>query len=217
MKRLQNTRGETELNHFERTRMPERPSLASADPGSSHGSSLLDKKFVLYVKPNDRPSQIAYEIASKLFDIVHIQDTKRLNPREIPPFLRGVPTLLDVVKKEAYPGKLCIEHLENLISHFSLVSSSREIGGSVVCPDPFSSSTIDTLEPQGISAQNMDGYAACELSDSDPSVYQTGRRRKEDIDGVISKLMQERTVSEKPRGEPTASEMSKILKEMQEQ
>jgi hypothetical protein len=54
---------------------------------------------------------------------------------------------------------------------------------------------------------------------SDSALYQTGRRRKEDTDSIISKLMEERG-AEVPKqasnGQPSAAEMTKIMEEMKE-
>lgn len=217
MRRLTNTRGETEVNHFERTRMPVPPAMGtSGERQNSHAASIMHKKFVLYVKPNDRPSQMAYEMATPLFDIVHIQDVKTIPPAEIPVFLRGVPTLVNVGKREAYPGKKCLDQLELLLQHFSTTGSRREFEGTMISADPFTTPTTDSLEPQGIDSGVMSKYASCDITSSDCEVYQSGRRKREDMEGIINKLMEERTSVETPRGEPSAAEISKILASMQE-
>ena len=218
MRRLANTRGQNEVNIFERTRVAPPPVIAppiDGEPGS-HAALLANKSYVLYVKPNDSPSRSAYDLAVPLFDIVYIQDTSQMRPQDRPGFLRGVPTLVDVNRREAYPGRLCLQELERLLEKFSPASVSNEITGSVVCADPFADSPPDHLGPQGIDAGILGNYASCELTQSDSTLYQTGRRGKEDIDGIIGKLMEERSTSEKPKGEPTAAEMSKILASMQE-
>lgn len=206
MRRLVNTRGETENNHFERTRV-QPPSIGNPVPNGGQA----EKEFILYVKPNDKNSEMAYELAVPLFDIVHIQDIKRLET--IPQFLRGVPTLVHVKKKTAYPGKLCLDHLDQLLGDFT--KTLRDLGDTVVPADPFCAGSCG-LDPQGIDCGVMDNYASCEMTSSDSNLYQTGRRKKEDIDGVINKLLEERTTIEKPRGEPTAAEMTKIIASMQE-
>jgi len=216
MRRLTNTRGETEINDFER-RMPPPPIAATPKAPNSHAASIMNKNFVLYVKPNDRPSQIAYELATPLFDIVHIQDVKAIPPGELPPFLKGVPTLVNVKKLEAYPGKRCLVELELLLDHFSPTGTpAHEFEGTMIAADPFTTPRTDSLDPQGVDSGVMGKYAACDITSSDCSQYQSGRRKREDMEGVINKLLQERTSIEAPRGEPSASEMSKILASMQE-
>jgi hypothetical protein len=218
MRRLANTRGQNEVNIFERTRIaPPSPVSPPTDatPGS-HAALLANKSYVLYVKPNDSPSRTAYDLAVPLFDIVYIQDTTQMRVEERPAFLRGVPTLVDVNRREAYPGRLCLQELEKLLQKFSPFSVSEELGGTVVSADPFAESPPDHLGPQGIDAGILGNYASCDMTQSDSALYQTGRRRKEDIDGVIGKLMEERSSSEKPKGEPTAAEMSRILASMLE-
>lgn len=219
MRRLANTRGETELNNFERTRMPQPPTAQppTAPDSSSHASLVAQKLFVLYVKPNDPPSKAAYELAAPLHSIVYIQDIRLLERHELPTFLRGVPTLVDVRRREAYPGRLCMQQLEVLHDQ-TAGYSLREISGPTVDPDPFAGSATDSLlDPQGIDAGILGNYAACDMTSCDSTLYSSGRRKKEDIENVISKLVDERSAPQTTtRGEPSSAEMSKILAAMLE-
>ena len=204
MRRIVTSRGENEMD-------PRGRGEAQA-PQAPANHRATQKPYILYLKANDGPSSTAYQLAVPIIDTIEVQDTRQLKPGEIPPFLRGVPTLLDIAKREAYPGKVCLQVLEQLSNRGSSVA------GSQVAQDPYGTAVPGVDGPQGV-AQTNDGYAPCDFMPSDSALYQTGRRRKEDTDSIISKLLEERG-AEVPKqasnGQPSAAEMTKIMEEMKE-
>ena len=212
MKRLFNSRGESEIEPGDRTG---RNTATAQQPPPAATQEPAQKPYVLYLKANDNPSSQAYRLAVPVLNLIEVQDTRQLKAGQIPPFLKGVPTLLDIRKREAYPGKICLQFLEKL--------SERPVydAESTILPqDAYSGGGADSA-PGAIGSD--DGYAPCDFLPSDPSLYQSGKRNKEDINSIINKLMEERTSDQiagdrvsANTGQPSPAEMSKILQSMLE-
>ena len=229
MKRLSNTRGETEVNMFERTRMPaefqkrvQQQQQAKEMPQSlgKHAALVQEKMLVLYVKSNNKPSQLAYELASSLYDVVFVQNVENLEKSEIPPYLKGVPTLIDVKSREVFQGKHCMEKLDMLKKQYGLLENAPdapEISGNCIEANPFRSGGVETI-PLGIDSNVMSLYAPCEIATCDVSVYQTGRRKKEDVNSVIDKLLNERgnTTANNQFADLSVTEMNRIMETIKE-
>lgn len=69
--------------------------------------------FHLYVWRGDKGSESALELC-KGHTQVFVQDVGHLKKHEIPKFLKGVPTLADVKRKDAFQGTACLNKLKEL-------------------------------------------------------------------------------------------------------
>ena len=215
MKRLFNSRGESEIEPGDRTG---RNTATAQQPPPAATQEPAQKPYVLYLKANDSPSSQAYRLAVPVLNLIEVQDTRQLKPGQIPPFLKGVPTLLDIRKREAYPGKICLQFLEKLSER-----PVYDVESTILPQDAYSGGGGENA-PGAIGSD--DGYAPCDFLPSDPSLYQSGKRNKEDINGIINKLMEERTSDRVSAntgdrvsantGQPSPAEMSKILQSMLE-
>jgi hypothetical protein len=218
MRRLFNTRGESETDPADRSgrnAMGRGPAAQAAPAGPAAAPAGPRKQFVLYLKPNDGPSSQAYRLAVPMLTLIDVVDTRTLKPAEIPPFLKGVPTLLDIAKREAYPGRLCLQILEKLSHRETAV---YDADSTMIPQDAYQNSVATQGESGPGPVGQDDGYAPCDFLPSDPTLYQTGRRNKEDVNGIINRMMEERT-SDMPAqstGQPSPAEMSKIMQSMLE-
>ena len=217
MRRLFNTRGESETDPADRSgRSAQAPiGRGFSAPAKPEVAAGRRKQFVLYLKPNDGPSSQAYRLAVPMLNLIDVVDTRTLKPAEIPPFLKGVPTLLDIGKREAYPGRLCLQILEKLSHRETAV---YDADSTMIPQDAYQNSVATQGESGPGPVGQDDGYAPCDFLPSDPALYQTGRRNKEDANGIINRMMEERT-SDMPAqstGQPSPAEMSKIMQSMLE-
>lgn len=81
--------------------------------------------MVLYVDPSEHNSTKAMRHAGR---DVHVQDIRDL-PRPLPPWLNGIPTLVDKSDRRAYRGTAC---LEVLVAHAgSAWASASGIAGNM--------------------------------------------------------------------------------------
>ena len=217
MKRLFNTRGESEIepgDRVGRSIAQQKPQQPQQPQQLQQQAAQLKKPFVLYLKANDDNSSAAYRLAVPILNQIEVQDTRQL--KEIPPFLKGVPTLLDIGKREAYPGRLCLQFLERM--------SERPVydaNSAVIPQDAYDVRSNEPGNDSGPGAQGLsadEGYAPCDFLPSDPSLYQSGRRNKEDANGIINRLMEERSGDApiQSTGQLSPAEMSKIMQSMLE-
>ena len=214
---------------FERTRMPDefkKRVMLQQNTGttsaslSKHASLVQEKMYVLYVKSNNRPSDLACQKSCCLYDVVYVQNTEDLEKSEIPPYLKGVPTLIDVKSREVFQGKHCMDKLELLKQKYGLLENAPdapEISGKCIDANPFRSGGEETI-PLGIDSNVMSMYAPCEISTSDMSMYQTGRRKKEDANGIIDKILSERvnTSGNNQFADLSVTEMNRIMETIKE-
>lgn len=79
------------------------------------------RRYLLYIVPDNVPSQKAISYSAPLFDSIQIINVNKLQPNEKPPWLTGVPILIDQQTKNAYKGTNAINFLEKFAEQKELV------------------------------------------------------------------------------------------------
>ena len=84
-------------------------------PPATQNSRPQENSYVLYVwGDTERNSSQALRISQNIGDELAVVDVRRLDKREIEPWLTGVPTLLDVSEKTVFRGTKCLDFLDRL-------------------------------------------------------------------------------------------------------
>ena len=221
----QNFRGQTENNTFERTRPPAgAPNARGANaPSQAPAVANHNPSYVLYLRPNCDACARAYEFVSKIGPNLVIENTDDMKKegRPIPAFVRGVPTLLDIAQREAYPGPRCFKKLEDL-SHTRVTQRQaiQEEGKELMPMDAFVGESTD--DPVGIDGGGGDQYAPCGFQPTTAAQYPLGRQKTEESQDIISRIMGERdrpdnaSLGANGLKELTPAQQSAIMNEMLE-
>ena len=70
------------------------------------------RRFILYIIPNDRPSQSAHRLAAQFTNQIYICNILSIPKLQRPTWVNGVPTLVDNEKQIAYRGSEALKQLE---------------------------------------------------------------------------------------------------------
>lgn len=184
------------------------------------------QRYVLFVRPGCAASQKAYETVHALTGLVDIQNTDAMRARgePFPPYLRGVPTLLDVQSKQAFAGKACIARLAQV---------DREVNGAqrqefraqiedgttrgMVPVSPFVAPEEGTHgDPVGLGGGAGDDYAPCEFQPSDAIEYRDGKLKGDQVQQLIEARQGPAATATSTRREPTQAEINAIMATIQE-
>lgn len=107
------------LDNSEKTSRPDltKPQHGQESHGSTDEADGVRSDHVLYVwgieeKSSSAAMRLAQEMS--LLDELHIVDVRELPLKEIPQWLRGVPTLLSISEKMIWEGSDCLDRIEDL-------------------------------------------------------------------------------------------------------
>ncbi|MBO74405.1 MAG: hypothetical protein CMD33_03935 [Flavobacteriales bacterium] len=102
-------------------KVPKSNAAQRREPGgssASHEATKASKSMVLYVwGSEERNSRHALEIAesSNVLSTMHVVDVRTIPYGDMPEWLQGVPSLLNIADEVVYEGTMCLEKLEELV------------------------------------------------------------------------------------------------------
>ncbi len=119
--------------------------------GANEAQSPLDKKImVLYVKPGDPVSMQAWQMVADYPEIL-VQDASQIQPR--PPWLTGVPTVVQISDRRVFAGPEAFRTLSVYINNLKVASGAQS---SMVVP------TVDNNKGFAVADKSVHYLAAAD-------------------------------------------------------